>query len=431
MCRAAPLHRTRDPHGTPASASYFDIPNRHSLSCMTYGRSLLPLWPLDPAAIYLNHGTVGVTPHRVLEAQRQWRDRIERHPSRFMLRELWSFSGASGDTPTLMRSAAAEVAAFVGARAADLVFVDNTSAGVSAVVRSMPLKPGNEILITDHAYGGIVTAVRHAARQAGATVRVVEMPYPAFNEADCLARIEAALSPNTRLLIVDHIAAESAVVFPVQAIVAAARRKGVAVLVDGAHVPGQMALNVSQIGADFYIANLHKWAMAPRSSAFMVVAPAHQGWVHPPVISWGYETGFTQEFDWVGTRDATPWLCAVDGIRFLRDDLGGTAAYARNHALAWHAAQTLTTRWETPLEIAESAVASMVSVMTPERCGTTKPDAQRLRDRLLFEHNIEVQAHARAGRVWVRVCAQAYNDEADVEALAAAVSCAELSTRPR
>jgi isopenicillin-N epimerase len=388
---------------------------------MTYGRSLLPLWPLDPDAVYLNHGTVGVMPRRVLDAQQQWRDRIERHPSRFMLRELWSFSGATDNGATLMRRAAGEVAAFVGARADDLVFVDNTSAGVNAVVRSMPLQPGDEILLTDHAYGGIVTAVRYAAARAGATVRVVEMPYPAFTDGECVARIEAALSPHTRLLIVDHIAAESAVVFPVQAIVASARRKGVPVLVDGAHVPGQMALNVSEIGADFYIANLHKWAMAPRSSAFMVVAPVHQGWVHPLVISWGYEAGFTQEFDWVGTRDATPWLCAEDGIRFVRDDLGGASLYARNHALAWHAAQVLTSTWGTLLELPESAVASMISVMTPERCGTTKPDAQRLRDRLLYEHNIEVQAHARAGRVWVRLCAQAYNDERDIECLAAAV----------
>lgn len=387
---------------------------------MTYGHSLLPLWPLVQDAVYLNHGTVGVTPHAVLDAQRRWRDRIERHPSRFLLRELWSFTGTA-DGPSLMRQAAAEVAAFVGARADDLVFVDNTSAGVNAIVRAMPLGPGNEILITDHAYGGIVTAVRYAAARAGATVRVVEMPYPAFNDDECVARIEAALTPNTRLLIVDHIAAESALVFPVRAIVAAAKRQGVPVLVDGAHVPGQVALNVSEIGADFYIANLHKWAMAPRSSAFMVVAPMHQSWVHPPVISWGYEAGFTQEFDWVGTRDATPWLCATDGIQFLRDELGGADLYVRNHALAWHAAQTLTTAWGTPLEIAESTVASMVSVMTPERCGTTKPEAQQLRDRLLFEHNIEVQAHARAGRVWVRLCAQAYNDEQDIARLAAAV----------
>jgi len=388
---------------------------------MRYGRDLLSLWPLDPSAIYLNHGTVGVTPRAVLDAQQQWRHRVERHPSRFMLRDVWTFTGSAGDGRTLMREAAATVAAFVGAPVDDLVFVDNTSAGVNAVVRSMPLGPGDEIILTDHAYGGIVTAVRYAAARAGATVTVVGMPYPAFTSAECVARIDAALSPRTRLLIVDHVSAESALVFPVQTIVAAARRRGIPVLVDGAHVPGSMPLDVAAIGADFYVANLHKWAMAPRSSAFMVVAPEHQGWLHPPVISWGFETGFTQEFDWVGTRDVTPWLCAADGVRFVEDQLGGQALYARNHALVWHAAQRLTQAWDTPLEIDESLAGCMVSVPAPARCGTTKADASHLRDRLLFDHDIEVQVHARADRVWIRLCAQAYNDESDVDALARAV----------
>jgi isopenicillin-N epimerase len=167
---------------------------------MAFGREKLSLWPLDPAATYLNHGTVGVVPRRVLEAQQRWRDRIERHPSRFMLRELWSFSGAStgaaagGGSPTLMRQAAAEVAAFVGADAGDLVFVDNTTTGVNAVVQSLPLAAGDEIVITDHAYGGIVTAVRHAAARNGASVSVVQMPYPAFDADEAVRRIEAALS---------------------------------------------------------------------------------------------------------------------------------------------------------------------------------------------------------------------------------------------
>jgi isopenicillin-N epimerase len=387
---------------------------------MTFGRSLLSLWPLDPDATYLNHGTVGVTPRAVLEAQQRWRDRIERHPARFMLRELWSFTGSTTDGPSLMRQAAGEVAAFVGARPDDLVFVDNTSTGVNAVMRSLPLVPGDEVLITDHAYGGIVTAVKYCAERAGATVKVVEMPYPAFRAADCVDRITTALTTRTRLVIVDHIAAESALVFPVEQIVAACHERGVPVLVDGAHVPGQLPLNVTAIGADFYIANLHKWAMAPRSSAFMVVNPEQQAMIHPPVISWGLGTGFLREFDWVGTRDPSPWLCAPDGIRFLQE-LGLDALRTYNHDLAWRAAQTLTSHWNTPLEIEESAVASMVSVMTPERCGSTKPDAGALRDRLLHQHHIEVQVHARAGRVWVRVSAQTYNDDADIERLAAAI----------
>lgn len=387
---------------------------------MSFGRSLLPLWPLDPAATYLNHGTVGVVPIRVAEVQQAWRDRIERHPARFMLRDLWSFTGSATGGTTLMRQAAADVAAFVGARPDDLVFVDNTSTGVNAVLRSMTFAPGDEILITDHIYGGLLTAVNYIARRSGAVVRVAAMPYPAFENAVAVERIAAAITGNTKLVLVDHIAAESALVFPVEEIVRVCKARGVPVVVDGAHVPGQLTLDVLAIGADYYVANLHKWAMAPRSSAFMVVAPERQADLHPPVISWGLDTGFTQEFDWVGTRDATPWLAAPEGIQFLRD-LDYDALRRYNHDLAWHAAQHLTGLWRTPLEIGESAVGCMVSVMTPESCGTTKPDAVRLRDRLLFEHNIEVQVHARAGRVWVRVSAQAYNDRDDIEKLGHAV----------
>ena len=387
---------------------------------MSFGRSLQSLWPLDPSATYLNHGTVGVVPIRVAEAQRAWRDRIERHPARFMLRDLWSFTGSATDGPTLMRQAAAGVAAFVGARPDDLVFVDNTSTGVNAVLRSMTFAPGDEILVTDHIYGGLLTAVHYIARRSGAAVRVAAMPFPAFDAAVAVARLSAGITDRTKLVLVDHIAAESAIVFPVEDMVRVCKARGVPVLVDGAHVPGQLALDVSAIGADYYVANLHKWAMAPRSSAFMVVAPERQRDLHPPVVSWGLDTGFTQEFDWVGTRDPTPWLTAPEGIRFLQDlDYGALRGY--NHDLAWHAARHLTDLWGTPLEIPESAVGCMVSVMTPASFGTTKPDAVRLRDRLLFDHNIEVQVSARAGRVWVRVSAQAYNDREDIEKLGRAL----------
>ena len=386
---------------------------------MPFGRSVLPLWPLDPAATYLNHGTVGVVPNRVSEAQQALRARIERHPSKFMLRELWTFTG-SAKGPTLMRQAAAEIAAFVGARAEDLVFVDNTSAGVNAVLRSTSFSPGDEIVVTDHLYGGLLTAVQFIARISGAEVKTVTMPYPAFDAAAAIDLMARAITPRTKLAIVEHIAAESGLVFPVAEMVRACKAKGATVLVDGAHVPGALALDVSAIGADYYVANLHKWAMAPRSSAFMVVAPEHQAALHPVVISWGLDQGFLQEFDWVGTRDATPWLVAPEGVRFLQD-LGIDAVRKYNHDLAWHTAQSLSDRWGTPLAIDESVVGCMVSVMTPESIGSTKPDAVRLRDRLLFEHDIEVQVHARAGRVWVRVSAQAYNDRSDIEKLAAAL----------
>jgi isopenicillin-N epimerase len=239
-------------------------------------------------------------------------------------------------------------------------------------------------------------------------------------------RFDDALTPRTRLAVTDHVAAQSALIFPVADIVRVCHARGVPVLVDGAHVPGALPLNVSELGADFYVANLHKWAMAPRSSAFLVAAPEHQPTLHPAVISWGYGTGFTHEFDWVGTRDPTPWLTAPEGFRFLHS-LGLGDLRQHNHALAWHAAQYLTERWGTPLEIDEATVGSMVTVMAPASCGGTKDDAARLRDRLLFEHGIEVHVHARDARVWIRVCAQAYNEAADIERLAdAVIGCAGI-----
>jgi isopenicillin-N epimerase len=377
------------------------------------------MWPLDPAAIYLNHGTVGVTPRRVLEAQQAWRERMERHPSRFMLRDLWRFTGVS-DAPTLMREAAARVAAFVGAPADDLVFLDNTTTGVNAILRSLPLTAGDDVIVTDQTYGGILAAVSHIVRSAGATVQRVDVPYPGFEPETSLELIVRAITPRTRLVIVDHVAAETAVIWPAAAIVRACHDRGVPVLVDGAHVPGAIPLDVRAVGADFYVANLHKWAMAPRSSAFLVARPERQAALHPAVISWGYGGGFTQEFDWVGTRDPTPWLAAPDGIQFLQD-LGYDDLRRANHDLAWRAAQYLSDRWETPLAMDEAAVGCMCSVQVPERLGTTQPDAVRLRDRLLFDHDIEVQVHARAGRIWVRVSAQIYNEFDDIEALGRAV----------
>jgi isopenicillin-N epimerase len=382
---------------------------------------MLPLWPLDPSATYLNHGTVGVVPREVLEAQSRWRDRMERHPARFMLRELWRFTATASDGPTLMREAAADVARFVGARADDLVFIDNTTTGVNAVMRSLLFQPGDDIVVTDHVYGGIIAAVRDAAARAGAAITTVTVPYPVFDPATLVTRVADALTPRTRLAIIDHITSETALRMPVEALVRACHDRGVPVLVDGAHVPGALALDVSSIGADIYVANLHKWAMAPRSSAFMVVAPRLQAILHPPVISWGYGRGFTEEFDWVGTRDPTPWLAAPDGIRFL-EALGIDAVRDYNHALAWRAARYLTERWKTPLGVTEPDIACMVTIGAPDAIGSTAADAVRLRDALLFGDNIEVQVHARANRVWVRVSAQVYNEDADVERLERAVS---------
>jgi isopenicillin-N epimerase len=388
---------------------------------MPFGRHRLPDWPLDPAVTYLNHGTVGVAPRRVLAAQQAIRDEMERGPSRFLLREVSGLVGVSTGRPSRLREAAGTIASFVGARRDDLVFVDNATTGANAVLRSFPFAPGDEILITDHNYGATARVAAFAAREKQALVRTVQVPYPVFDRQALVDAVAAAITPRTRVAVLDHITSESALIFPLAELAAVCRARDVRVLADGAHAPGVLPLDIPSLGVDWYTANLHKWACAPRGSGFLWADPARQQDLHPPVVSWGLDQGYTAEFDWVGTRDPSPWLAAPEGLAFLRD-LGWNAVRRHNHDLAWHAARELTRRWETPLEIDEAGVGFMATVPLPAVLGRTPDDAARLRDALLFEDQIEVQLHAAHDRLWTRVSAQVYNDEADVEKLAAAVA---------
>jgi len=389
---------------------------------MAFGRSMLDQWCLDPEITYLNHGTVGAPPRRVLAKQQAIRDEIERQPSQFLLRELTSIVvGMPRREPPRLRVAAAEVAPFVGAQADDFVFVENATTGANAVLSSIDLRDGDEVLVTDHVYGGVARAARFAARRRGAHVRSVELPYPVSGPDALVAAVAGSIGPRTRVLVLDHVTSESALVLPVQEIASRCRAKGVPVLVDGAHAPGALPLDVPSLGVDWYTANLHKWAFTPRAAGFLWSAPERSVGLHPTVISWGLDQGFSAEFDLTGTRDPSPFLAAPEAIAFLRD-LGVDDVRAHNHDLAWEAARLLSRRWGTKLGMGEEMVGTMATVPLPERLGSTQEDAARLRDALLFEDRIEIQLHAWRDRLWVRVSAQVYNDIRDIERLASAVA---------
>ncbi|MBS0444948.1 MAG: aminotransferase class V-fold PLP-dependent enzyme [Proteobacteria bacterium] len=386
-----------------------------------FGRTMLAHWPLAPDAVYLNHGTVGVTPRRVLAAQQALRDEIERHPARFLLRELMSLDAAPPAEPRRLRAAAERVAGFLGARGDDLVLVDNASSGINAVLRSLRLEADDEILLFEHAYGAVERAARYVARERGARVTTVALQTPPTDPAACLAALEAGLTERTRIAVIDHVTSETALVLPVEAMAALCRAHGVPVLVDGAHAPGAIAVDLGSLGVDWYVANLHKWAFAPRGCGVLWARPERQAGLHPSVISWGLDVGWHQEFDWTGTRDPTPWLCAPDGIAFITEFLGTDAMRAYNHALARNAARRLAARWGTPWTTPESMIGCMVSVPLPARLGADAAQAQRLKDWLLFERRIEAPVMARGGRLWARLSAQVYNDDDDIERFAAAV----------
>lgn len=385
-----------------------------------FGRSMLEHWLLDPDCTYLNHGTVGAPPRRVLQVQQTLRDEIERQPARFMLRELNGEHAMPWRTVSRLREASDKVAAFVGARPDDLVFVPNVTTGMNAVLGSLPLGPGDEVVITDMAYGAITLTAQAVCEHSGAVLRTVHLEHPIHDAAAVVEPIVAALTAHTRLVVVDHITARTALVLPVAAIAAACHARGVPVLVDGAHAPGAIALDIPSLGVDWYAANLHKWAHAPRGCGILWAAPARQAVVHYPVVSWGRNRGFRDEFEHTPTADPTSYLAAPEGIAMLRE-WGFDACVAYMHGLAWEAAARLTARWGTSFEIPRHMVGTMVTVPLPEEAGATEADAERMRLQLLVEDRIEVPLYAWSGRLWVRVSAQIYNDQADIARLADAV----------
>lgn len=385
-----------------------------------FGAMLRGDWPLDPAITYLNHGTVGVTPQRVMAVQQAIRNEIERQPAAFMLRGLSTAISVGGAERPRLRAAADVVAGALGAQGDDLVFVDNATAGANAVLRSWPFRAADEVLVSDLGYGGVTRAAAFAARMAEARLRTVEMPWPVRTAGQLVDAWAAAVGPATRLAIIDHISADTALVCPLADIAARLRAKGVAVLADGAHAPGAIPVDLAALEVDWYVGNLHKWMWVPRSSGILWAAPARQAGLHPPVVSWGLDQGFTAEFDAPGTRDPSGHLAAPAAIALMRE-IGLEAIQTYTHDLAWQGAQVLAEAWGTRVETPEDLIGTMATVPLPPQLGTTDQDAARVRDRLLHEHRIEVHVFAFRGGVYLRISAQIYNDMDDIVRLAGAV----------
>jgi len=322
-----------------------------------------------------------------------------------------------------MREAAAEVAAFVGADADGLVFVDNITEGVNAVLRSYPLGPGDQVFTTTLGYGGVTKAAEYAARRAGAAFHTIDMPRPGARPAEFVDAIVAGLTAHpgdgARLVVVDHITSATALVLPLAKIAAAAHAAGALVLADGAHVPGQRALDIGTLGVDWYAANLHKWAWAPRSAGFLWTAPAQRAHLRPTVTSWGLDLGLAAEFDLPGTHNPTAFLSAPYAIELIHS-YGCEAVWEYTHDLAWWSGQFLADRWGTAFTTPEEMIAAMVTVPLPGVVGTTADDAVRT-FHALEAAGFEVPVYSVGDHLETRVSAALYCDRTDVERFAAAV----------
>ena len=376
----------------------------------TYGHKLRALWSLDPAIHFLNHGSYGATPRYVQAAQTQWRELMEQEPVRFM----------SDILPDALRAAGARLAAFVDAEPSTLAFVENATAGVNAVLRSMHWKAGDKIVLANHAYPAVKNTAQFFAARHGLKIVEAQIPWPLKSGEAVIDAYTDALSDGARIAIIDHIFSPLAIVTPIGEIVRLCRTRGVQVLIDGAHAPGMLPLSLDALGksgADWYVGNCHKWLCAPKGCAFIVATPEGQRDLHPTVISNYYGEGFEKEFAWTGTGDPSARLAIMAALEFI-ETLGVKRYREALRTQARAAAALIADAWQVSPGASAEMFAAMVTIPLPVNEPATAESVARWRLKLLREHNIEVPVIAIDGRLWVRISAQVYNELSDYEVLA-------------
>jgi len=380
-------------------------------------------WLLEPGITFLNHGSFGATPRAILARQDQYRLMLEREPVRFMVREL----------EPLLDAAREELAQFLGASTDAIAFVPNATAGVNAVLRSLDLDKHDELLVTSHEYNASRNALEFVAQLAGAKVRVIEIPFPIASSEVVVERILEALSDRTRLVLIDHVTSQTALIFPIERIVQELNARGVDTLVDGAHAPGMLPLTLDSLGAAYYTGNLHKWVCAPKGAAFLYVRKNRRASVRPVSISHGANAAredrsrYHLEFDWTGTFDPTPWLAAADAIRYLPTlvDGGWPEVMRRNRDLCLKARDLLSESLGIDHPAPDDMLGSMAALPLPDGSASEAPSlyGDTLQDLLLDQFGIEVPIvpWPEPPKRLIRVSAQLYNTLDEYRYLAASL----------
>lgn len=381
------------------------------------------LWPLDPDVTFLNHGSYGACPRAVLEAQGRLRDRLEAEPVRFLSRELEG----------LLDDAREALGAFVGADPEDLAFVPNATTGVNTVLRCLDLGAGDELLATDHTYNACRNALDAVTARAGARVVVATLPFPVAAPEEALEAVFSRVGSRTRLALVDHVTSPTGLVLPIERLVRELASRGVETLVDGAHGPGMVPVDLEALGAAYYTGTCHKWLCAPKGSGFLHVRRDRQKSVRPLVISHGANSPradrspFRLEFDWTGTADPTAYLVVPEAIRYMGSLLPGgwPALMAHNRGTALAARDRLCAALGVAPPAPDSMIGSLAALPVPPGFGPAARDGEPdpLQAALFDRFGIELLVFtwpALASRI-LRVSAQLYNSAADYERLAEAL----------
>lgn len=369
-------------------------------------------WDLDPEVVFLNHGSFGACPRVVMARQQELRARMEAQPLAFLYRDLEG----------LLDEARKPLARLIGCDADDLAFVPNATTGVNAVLRSLSFAPGDELLVTNHEYNACRNALDFVAQRSGAEVVVAEVPFPIDAPETVVERVLERVTERTRLFLIDHVTSPTGVVNPVEALVTALRDRGVDTLVDGAHAPGMLPLDLDALGAAYYTGNCHKWLCTPKGSALLHVRRDRQAAIRPLTISHGANSErrdrsrFRLEFDFCGTDDYTPFLCVPAAMEFLEGLMsGGLAELQRhNHELALAGRRLLCEALGVAPPVPEAMIGSLASVPLPWTDEPLEsPEAlDPIQVALWEQHRIEVPVMRwpALGSRLLRISPQAYND---------------------
>lgn len=379
-------------------------------------------WLLDSRITFLNHGSFGSCPRPVLEFQQSLRERLERQPVQFLVRDL----------EPLFDEARAALAKFVGAKAENLVFVPNATTGVSSVLRSLRFEPGDELLVTDHEYNACRNALGFVAERWGAKIVIATVPFPLQSEDEIVDAILRHVTPRTRIALLDHVTSQTALILPIARLIAELSKLGVDTLVDGAHAPGMVPLNLESLGVAYYTGNCHKWLCGPKTAALLHVRPDRQHLIHPLAISHGLtsprkdRSKFQIEFGWTGTGDPTAALSVPEALKFVGSLLPGgwPEIMARNHQLALEGRKILCEALDISAPCPDALIGSMASVPIPNSTSGEKSNSplyiDPLQDELLNEHGIEVPVipWPAAPKRLLRISCQLYNSLAQYQLLA-------------
>lgn len=366
---------------------------------------------LDPDVIFLNHGSFGACPKPVFESYQRWQVELERQPVEFLGRRYHD----------LLDIARQELATYVGADRDDLVFTENATMGVNIVLKSLDLKPGDEIVTCDHEYGACDLAWQYLHEHNGVTINRVHIPLPITSREDIVERLWAAVNEKTKVIYLSHITSFSALRMPIEEICKRARAAGVITLIDGAHAPGHVNLDMKAFDVDFYAGNLHKWFCAPKGAGFLYARPEFHDQMDAGIISWGWgdrrgkdqpESQFISRNQWQGTRDPAAYLAVPDAIAYQREH-NWPEMQAACHEVVVQARRRIANLTDLPVITPESTDYFLQMATCPVRTN----DILKVKEDLYDKYRIEIPCMEHDGRQYVRISIQGYNTEADVDAL--------------